>query len=85
MLGRGPVGRIAGVVVEDHLLDVRVERDLLELAETATRERLDDDRPPDRVELEPGGFDERSSSAWSRYELAHVPVERAREQATASG
>ena len=60
VLGRAPSP--AGsprVVVEDDLLHGRVERDRLELAEPRRVQRLDDDQPADRVELEPRRLDER--------------------------
>src|SRR2546425_10279620 len=46
------------MVVEDDLLDVRIERDRLELAEPAGVRRLDDHQAPDRVSLEPRGVGE---------------------------
>ncbi len=79
VLGRGPFRQIARVVVEDDLLDVRVERDLLELPQAGRVHRLDDDQAPDRVELESGGLREPQLVRVQPVELAHVPVERARQ------
>ena len=64
------------MVVEDDLLDLRIERDRLELAEPGRVSRLDDDQAADRAEVEPGRLYEAELVRVQAVELAHVPVER---------
>jgi hypothetical protein len=67
VLGRGPVGQLLlAVVVEDDLVDRRIERELLELAESACVDGFDDDQTPNRIELEPRGVDDESNSSACR-------------------
>ncbi len=77
VVGPRPVGGLARVMVEDDLLHVRVERDGLELAETACVRRLDDDQPADGVELEPRCLDELQLICVEPAQLPDVAVERA--------
>jgi hypothetical protein len=63
VLGLHPVGQIAGVMVEDHRLDVRVARHRLEIAEARRRRGFDDDQPPDRLLPRPRTR-QPSSSEW---------------------
>jgi hypothetical protein len=80
VLARRPIRPFGRVVVEDDLVDVRIERERLELAESARMHRLDDDQAPDRVQLEPGGVDnEIQLVRVQAVELTDVPVQRARQ------
>jgi hypothetical protein len=67
------------VVVEHDLLDLRIERDRLELAEPAGVDGLDDDQAPDRVDLEAAGLYDRQLVGVQAVKLADVAVERAGE------
>ena len=77
-VGVHPVRKLdLSVVVEEHLLDARVERDRLELAEPRRARGLDDDQSPDRVELEAVGLDDGVELVRVQaVEVAHVAVER---------
>ncbi len=77
-LGRDPVGQLAAVVVEQHLLDRGIERDLLQLPEPRGLSRLDDDESPDRVELEATRLDDAVELVRVQaVEVADVAVQRA--------
>ena len=66
------------MVVEEHLLDCRIERDLLELAQPRCLGSLDDDEPADRVELESARLDDALELVRVQaVEVADVPVQRA--------
>ncbi len=66
------------MVVEEHLLDTGIERDLLELTQSRGLRGLDDDQPPDRVELEAAGVDDGTELVGVQaVEVADVPVQRA--------
>ena len=66
------------MVVEEHLLDRRVECDLLELAEPRSARDLDDDQPADRVELETAHLCDRPQLVRVQpIEVTNVPVQRA--------
>ncbi len=66
------------MVVEEHLLDRRVECDLLELAEPRSARDLDDDQPADRVELETAHLCDRAELVRVQpVEVTNVPVQRA--------
>ena len=77
LLRRDPAGQLVAVVVEDDLLDLRVERDRLELAEPRRVHRLDDDEPLDRAQVEAGRLADVEFVGVQTVELAHVPRERA--------
>jgi hypothetical protein len=77
VLGSRPLRRLARVMVEDDLLDVLVQSDLLELAQTGRVDGLNDDQAVDRVRLEPRGLDHVELVGVQPVELAHVAVERA--------
>ncbi len=79
VLGLHPVGRLAGVVVEDDDLHVGVPRHVLELPEALGMHRLHDDQPPDRVPVEAPRLDDVELVGVEPVELAHVAVERPRE------
>jgi hypothetical protein len=65
-------------VVEEHLLDRRVERHLLELAEPGRVRDLDDDEPADGIELEAPDLRDRTQLVRVQpVEVADVPVQRA--------
>ena len=72
-----PVGRLAGVVVEDDDLDLGVARDLLELAQALRCDGLDHDQPPDRRGVDAAGLGELELVGVQPVELPHVPVQRA--------
>ena len=90
VLGLHPVGRLAGVVVEDDDLDGGVARDPLELAQALRVHGLDDDQPPDRVQVDParlerararrraGGRTPARSGSGSRRARSRARVEPAR-------
>ncbi len=72
-----PVGKLDAVVVEENLLDCRVQGDLLELAEARCVHRLDDDETPDRVDLQPTALHDRAELVGVQaVEVADVPVQR---------
>ena len=73
-----PLGKLVlAVVVEEHLLDVRVESDRFELAEPRRARHLDDDQAPDRVELEAAHLgDGAELLGVQAVEVADVPVQR---------
>jgi len=81
VLGARPSGRLARVVIEDDLLDLRVESNRFELPEPTRMDRLDDDQPADGAELQARGLDQAELVGVQAVELANVPVERAREAA----
>src|SRR5256714_12299725 len=66
-------------MVEDDLLDLRIGRDRLELAEPTRMPGVDDDEPADRVELEPRGLDRAQLVRMEARELPNVAVQRAGE------
>ena len=80
-----PRGKLRGVMVEDDLLDLRIEGNGLQLAEARGVNRLDDDQAPDRVELETRGFDDVKLVRVETVELADVAVERSGEHGVAFG
>ncbi len=73
--GIRPLRELAGVVVEDDLLNARIERDLLELTEARGADRLDDDQAPDRGAVEAGGLDDLELVGVQAVEVADVAVE----------
>jgi hypothetical protein len=72
----GPVRQLAGVVVEDDLLDPAVEHDRLELAESTSANRLDDDQAADRREVDPADLDHVQLVGVETVEVADVAVQR---------
>jgi hypothetical protein len=81
VLGARPSGRLTRVVIEDDLLDLRVESHRFELPEPTRVDRLDDDQPADGAELQARGLDQAELVGVQAVELANVPVEGAREAA----
>src|SRR5919204_1475750 len=68
------------MMVEDDLVDLRIERQGLELAEPRGVDGLDDDQAPDRVELEPGSLDhEVQLVCVQAVELPDIPIQRSRQ------
>ncbi len=72
-----PVRRLTGVMVEHHLLHVRVERQRLELRQPAGARRLDDDQPAHRAQLETRRLDELQLLRVQPAQLPDVAVQRA--------
>src|SRR6187401_3838415 len=65
------------MVVEEHGLDVRIERHGLELAEPRRARDLDHDEAADRVELETSGLADRAELlSVQPVEVPDVPVQR---------
>ena len=77
VLGLHPVGQLAGVMVEDDRLDLRVARNRPRDRRGGRGRGLDDDQPPDRLRLEPRGLDGVELVRVQAEELAHVAVQRA--------
>ncbi len=73
-----PVGKLDVVMVEDDLLDLRVEGDAFELAQPGRVRGLDHDQPADRAQIEPRSLDDVELLGVETGELAHVPVQGAR-------
>ena len=73
-----PLGKLVlGVVVEQDRLDRGIESDGLEVAEARRARHLDDDQPPDRVELEAAHLGDGSELLGVQaVEVADVPVQR---------
>ena len=68
----------SAVVVEERLFDLRIERNRLELTEARGARDLDDDQPPDGVELETSDLGDRVELLGVQpIEVADVPVQRA--------
>ena len=72
-----PVGELVlGMVVEEDLLDVGIERDGLELTQPRRARHLDDDQASDRIELEPAGLRHGTELlGMQTVEVADVPVQ----------
>ena len=85
VLGLHPVRRLAGMVVEDDDVDGRIAGDALELAQALRVHGLDDDQPPDRVQLDPACLEQLELIGVQAVELPDVPVQGAGKRDRSAG